>query len=138
MRIRNLFLLFVLVVLLVVGCKNTTQPTAPTVQADLPTWTITVDAVDYTIGPADLMRDRMAQVVDPGTDMTTAELRVYFAVNIVKTNFPPFYQCAVYKIFYSVMLAQTDQFIWRMVQTMEYNGYDVPNKGPGVPPPPIC
>ncbi len=134
---RSAFLTVGLLMFLSLACSGPSAPTAPsTPTADLPSWVINVDGSDYEVGPGDLLSDRYAAAVEPGTDMTPDELRIYFAVNITKANFPRFLWCLVYKYYiYPVMLAQPDEEVLRWVEVMEGNGYDVPN---APPPPPIC
>jgi hypothetical protein len=103
---------------------------------------MTVGGIQYDFGMADLFRGkRVLDYVKPGTTMTAADLRVYYAVNFVQTNFPknPFDKyCATYKAFKAFFDGKTDAYMFGMVTLQESKGYDVPDKGTGVPPPPIC
>jgi len=121
-------------------------PTAPPVPSDtLPTWTIegtgdpNVDGVVYgpsvlldeslPAGPYVLPSDRTSQAVNPGTDMTVAELKLYFSVNIVKATFPSkYYWCMVWPIIYGTISAQPDYVVLSWVVIMENAGFDVPTK----------
>ncbi len=135
---RFAFLTVSMLVLLCMSCSGNSAPTTPDYQeADLPSWTFNIDGQEYVAGPGDLLNDRqLAEVVDPGTDMTPDELRVYFAVNITGETFPGFIQCTVYKFYmYPMMETIPDQGILAWVVVMEAQGYDVPN---GPPPDPIC
>ena len=79
--------------------------------------------------------------VKPGTTMSAADLRVYYAVNFTQANFPILYwdrYCGTYKIFKAFFDKQTDAYMFSMVTTQESHGFDVPDKGTGVPPAPIC
>ena len=115
--------LSVLALALALGCS--TAPTVPSLPV--------VDSYGQT--------QRTVQSVIYGTDMSANELRVYYAVNFVQTNFPktPFDKyCATYKIFKTFFDNHSDSYMFGMVALQESKGYDVPNKGPGVPPAPIC
>ena len=139
---RSAYLTFGLLLVLSVACSGQSAPSAPaSPSADLPSWSMTMDGVEHSYGLASLSDNRSAAVVKPGTTMSAAELRVYFAVNIVNDpsyGWPSWYKCPVYKAIYAVMLKQSDATVRSWVVTMEANGYDVPDKGPGVPPKPIC
>jgi len=119
------------------ACSNGQAPVAPSnPQADLPVWSIDVNGSSYQVGPADLIGDRLLAAVKPGTNMTVAQLRVYFAVNITKATFPvPKYWCMVYPIIYATIAAQPASAVLSWVVTMESKGYDVPD---GPPPAPLC
>jgi len=134
---RFAFLTVSVLALLVMSCSGGTTPTAPdSTIADLPTWTINYEGSDYIVGPGDLMSDRTLAVVDPGTDMTPDEIRLYFAVNITQTNFPGFWECTIFKYYmYPMLQTVPDEEIMAWVDVIEGEGFDVPN---GPPPPPIC
>ena len=139
---RSAYLTLILGLLLVVGvaCSGAPAPVAPSSpSADLPSWSLTLDGVEHVYGLP--MEDRNAQAVKPGTTMSAAELRIYFAVGIVNDpsyGWPTWARCPVYKSFITQFNKQSDATIMSWVVTMEANGYDVPDKGPGVPPKPIC
>ena len=134
---RSAFLTVGLLMCMSLACSGGSGPVAPdNPSAELPSWQMNIDGTDYEVGPADLYGNRSLAAVDPGTDMTPDELRVYFAVNITQVNFPPFMWCMIYKFYiFPVMAAQPDEDVLGWVEVMEGNGYDVPN---GPPPAPIC
>ena len=134
---------FALVALIfLIGCTG--SPTAPTTThepADWPEWNIQVEGVNHTLTLDSMLGSRTLNAgVEPGTDMNRQELDVYFAVNIVKANFPEAYWCPVYQIFYPMMAAQLDSTVFGWVVLMEFHGYDVPKKDASIPIPPdaIC
>ena len=135
---RSALLLMGLMLFMGMACSNGQAPVAPSnPQTNLPVWTVDLNGTAYEVGPADLIGDRLLAVVVPGTDMTVAELRIYFAVNITKATFPySRYWCMVYPFIYGAIAAQPDAEVLRWVEVMESNGYDVPNGPP--PSPPKC
>ena len=134
---RFAFLTVAMLMLVSMSCSGSSAPTMPDEPvADLPSWNISVDGEDYVVGPADLLGDRQLADVDPGTDMTADELRMYFAVNITETNFPGFWACVIFKFYlYPLLQQQPDEVMFGWVEIMEASGYDVPN---GPPPDPLC
>ena len=134
---RFAFLTVTMLALLAMSCSGGTSPAVPNIQtADLPVWTISYEGQDYDTGPGDLLDDRQLAAVDPGTDMTPDELRLYFAVNITHESFPGFWECTIFKFYlYPLLMTVSDEEIMGWVDVMEGQGYDVPN---GPPPPPIC
>jgi hypothetical protein len=122
--------------LLLLGCSQTT-PTTPGC-ATLPTFVISLDNIDRSVDMGLLMDDRSAQAVVWGTNMTAAQLRQYFAVNIVNDpsyGWPAWAKCPIYKIMMNTFKQQSDATVFSWVVTMETNGYDVPN---APPPKAIC
>ena len=141
---RSAFLTVGLVLILSVACSSNSVPTAPeNPSAGLPSYAINIDGRDYQAGVGDLLRDRVAAAVVPGTDMTPDELRQYFAVNIVYKLFPvwlgggywAYCRCYGYWALMESFALETDEEILSWVEDMEAAGYDVPN---GPPPDPIC
>ncbi len=135
---RFAFLTVSMLVFVCMSCSGNSAPTMPEDQmAELPSWNISVDGQDYEVGPGNLLDDRqVAAVVEPGTDMSADELRMYFAVNITAETFPSFIRCTVFKFYmYPMMLTIPDQGIEAWVVMLEAQGFDVPN---GPAPSSIC
>ena len=134
---RFAFLTVTMLALMAMSCSDGNSPAVPDQPtADLPVWTINYEGQDYETGPGDLLGDRVLAAVDPGTDMTADELRLYFAVNITQESFPGFWECTIFKYYlYPLLQTVPDDEIMSWVVVMEGQGYDVPN---GPPPPPIC
>jgi len=77
--------------------------------------------------PLEQALGRPTQDVNPGTDMTIAQLKCYFTKNLVVSTFPyGFWQKLVCPFFKAVVYAQSDTEILSWVTTMEDNGYDCP------------
>ncbi len=126
-----------MMVLICMGCSGTSAPTTPKdTTADLPSWNISFEGQVYNVGPADLLGERqLADPVEPGTDMTADELRVYFSWNITMDVFPDPHWCVIYS-FYMLPTLQgmPDATMFQWVVMMEGQGYDVPNGPPPTPP----
>ncbi|HEX9746368.1 MAG TPA: hypothetical protein VGB30_13160 [bacterium] len=134
---RSAFLILSFMLFVGMACSGSSAPVAPDNSiADLPSWTVNVDGQDYDLSLGDLLdNDRTLAFVDPGTDMTADQIKVYFAVNLTMGMFPPNYWCAVYQITISTLRAQPDSAAYSWVATFEAAGYDIPN---GPPPDPLC
>jgi len=119
------------------GCSGSSAPNMPdNNSAELPSWNFSVDGDLYYVDMDELLDGRqLASAVEPGTDMTAAELRVYFGVIITTEYFPQYLWHVVYNYYVMpVLLAEPDEEVFRWVEVFEINGVDVPN---GPPPPPL-
>lgn len=135
---RKLFLVPLLALIISCGGNAVIPDVEPGLKGidQVPSWEITVDGVDYEFSIACLMTvDRRGQGVDPGTDMTPDELRVYFANEMTMASFPEFWWCPVYKYFKAALDNESDFIMNFLVYIMELNGFDVPNRPAPVP---IC
>ena len=119
------------------ACAGTsTAPTQPGLTNDIQTeWTVTYDNQIFNLALSDLsvvpVNHRKLNVVFPGSDMTAAQLRDYFAKAIVYTVVhPKAYQCPVYGIFYQSWLTIPDATVLSYVAMVEATGTDVPNIDP--------
>jgi hypothetical protein len=139
---RSAYLILGLLLFVSVACSGQSAPSAPSnPSADLPSWSMKVDGVDYNFSMSDILQGRQTASVKPGTNMSPSELRVFYAVMFTSTNFPKAYwdrYCQTYKLFYAFFVAHSDAYMLNMVVVQESHGFDVPDKGPGVPPAPIC
>ena len=124
---KHFLTIIVLSIALITGCGSASTPVAPDVDS------FHANGLDILI-----TGDRVLAAVVPGTNMSANELRVYFAVNMTKASFIWYFWCPVYKQFMVTFNGLPDATIYSWVTVMESNGYDVPNKGNGIPPAPIC
>ncbi|HEX9746367.1 MAG TPA: hypothetical protein VGB30_13155 [bacterium] len=133
---RAAFLVLLSMLFIGIACSGNTGPIAPEKSSDtLPSWTIDVDGESFVISLEALKSARTLADVDPGTDMTPAEIRQYFAVYLTTSMFPPAWWCPVYGITLTTLQAQPDSEVWSWVDKFESSGYDIPN---GPPPDPPC
>jgi len=119
---RKIITIVLFALLFVMSCSNISNNSiTPNDKPDIPV--ISTETGDFPLVPADY---RSAQAVTPGTDMTVAQLKVYFTTNLIKANFPQFYWKLVCPFFKAAVYAQSDATVLSWVVTMESNGYDVP------------